>query len=306
MHSDTITHRRAWAWLTTAMFPLLAHFSGGSWLAVLLLGIICCAALALIPYDKDAVIASKALCLLEYAWIILFLSQVIPISAQYWPGRGSTVVIPAVILLLAAYSNQNRPSAVAGVLFWVMVLLLTPILIAGAADVEPSRLAVRDMDLSALLIPTLLLPFAVRLIPTEQREGYGWYPWIILLAAVLFLVTNGVLSHPIASAEAAPFRELSRSLSFGSSARFESMVSVLITIGWFSLYSLLLRIAGVLGSRAGLTGNGYINAAIAFGLSWLLSVPDVLLIGATILLWIILPMISGKNFSQKQKKSIDK
>lgn len=304
MRSETITCRRLWAWLLTALFAPLAHFSGDSWLAVLLAGVICCCALALLPHYEGAVVSSKGLCLVEYIWALLLLSRFAPLSAQYWPGRGSGVVIPAVLLLLAAYANANRPSRVAGVLFWVLAAGLVPIIIAGGKDVDPRWLLPRDMDLSLLLIPALLTPFAARFLPTQHREGWGWYPWITLLGVTLCLITNGVLSHQVASADPTPFRQLSRSLTIGSASRFESLVSVLITMGWFGLYSLLLRIANVLGYKAGITitENSYVNAVVVYALSYITAISDLLLTVVTIILWVLLPFVHGKIKSKKTEK----
>lgn len=305
MRSETITYRRLWAWLLVAMFAPLAHFSGGSWLAVLIAGVICCCALALIPHYEGAVVNSRALCLIEYVWALLLLGQFAPLSAQYWPGRGSGFVIPAVLLILAAYADSRRPSRVAGVIFWVLVILLIPIIVAGGKDVDPRWLIPEDMALSPLLIPVLLLPFAARFLPTRHREGYGWYPWVILLALILSLMTNGVLSHRTATAVQTPFRELSRSLTLGAASRFESLVSALITIGWFGLYSLLLRIANVLGYRAGITlkENSYVNAAVAIAISYIVRIPGSIVFAVTLLLWIVLPFAHGKIISKKPENS---
>lgn len=305
MYQEPIDRKRLWAWLAVAMCAPLAHFSGGSWLALLILGLICGSLLVLLP-DCSAIPDSKILCLLELAWIMILLSQFMPLSAQYWPGEKSRLVTPAVLLGLGAYGCSKRASRVAGVLFWILVILFVPVLIVGSKDVNFKWLLPKSMDLSLWLIPILLLPGLSSFLPVSQKRGRSWYPGILIFGLILWLITAGVLSPAVAAQSETPFRELSRCLTIGAASRFESLIGVSVTLGWFALASLLIRCGSIFAQQLGIKEkwNHWIVAGSAVLLSWTdVQLSDTFGAVFSLILWILIPMLHRKIFSKKREKN---
>lgn len=304
MYNESISHKRLWAWLAVAISAPLAHYSGGSWLALLILGVICWGVAALLPDDFDLIWKSRVLCILQLVWFVLLLSQLMPMSAAYWPGEKSEIVVPAVLLALGAYSCNKRASRVAGVLFWVSLIMFVPIAVAGAKDVQLRWLIPQSMEASAWILPVLLLPCGAKLL-AEDGEGQGWYPMIVLFGVGLWALTAGVLSPIVAAQEQNPFREVSRSLAIGAASRFESLISVTVTTGWFCLGSLLIRCASVCCEALGIQGK--IAPWLVAAAGMLLQLSGLKISGETgaaltAFLWIFLPLLYGKILSKKREK----
>lgn len=304
MYSETISHKRLWAWLAVAMSAPLVHFSGGSWLALLVLGVICYGVAAVLPDKLEAVKKSRIVCAAELIWIVLLLSQLMPLSAVYWPGSKSEIVIPAVLLALGAHSCNQRASRVAGVLFWVFIIMYVPVIIAGVKDLELAWLIPNSMGISLWMVPVMLLPCATKVLDGNQK-GHGWYPGILLFGLGMWAITSGVLSPSVASGMGAPFRELSRSLTIGAASRFESLISVAVTLGWFCLGSLLIQCGSVYCEGIGIRSSiaPWLIAAASIGL-YLAGVRLSPESGAilSIFLWSLLPWIAEK-ISKKSEKS---
>ena len=304
MNRETISHKRHWAWLAVAMSAPLAHFSGSSWLAVLVAGLICGCITALLPKHYESS-QNRIWSLLQLLWIILLTSQLLSLSASYWPGPKSEWVVPAVLLAAAAYSCTKRPSRVTGVLFWVLIILYAPVLIAGVKDVQPRWLLPDSMNLDFWLIPILLLPCAAKWLNT-QGEGKGRYFSIMSFAVVCCMITSGVLSPAVARQLQNPMRELSRSLTLGTASRFESAISVILTIGWFSLASLLLRIGGIHCESLNIRTKTapWIIAAAAVAVSWTgVQLDGKFAMVLSLFLWVLVPILNLKKISKKTEKS---
>lgn len=305
MYREPIDRKRLWAWLAVAMSAPLAHFSGGSWLALLLLGVICGGILALMP-AQSTVTGSKIICGLELVWVVFLLSRLMPLSAQYWPGKKSEYVIPAVLLALGAYGCRKRVSRVAGVLFWVLIILYAPTLIAGGKDIKFQWLAPQSMEASLWLVPVLLLPCCAAFLPVTKGTGKGWYTGIVFFGLLLWLITAGVLSPKAAAQAQTPFRELSRSLTIGAASRFESLLSVAVTLGWFGLGSFLIRCGTVFAKPLGVKENWspWLIAGSTVLLSWTGVQPNSAF-GAvfTLFLWVLVPMLHAKKISKKSEKN---
>lgn len=305
MSRELIDRKRLWAWLAVAMSAPLAHFSGGSWLSLLILGTVCGIILSLLP-EESGITNSKALCALELVWIIVLLSQLLPLSARYWPGPRSELVIPVVLLSLGAYGCSRRASRVAGVLFWILVVIYAPVVIAGVKDIQLRWIMPQSMELSAWVIPVLLLPACSGFMPAETRTGKGWYIGIVIFALALWLITPGVLSPEIAAGLQTPFRELSRGLTIGAASRFESLIGVTVTLGWFALASFLIRCGSIFAERLGMKEKWcpWITAGGAVLLVWTgVQLNAMIAVIFTIILWILIPMLHEKIFSKKREKS---
>lgn len=283
----------------------LAHFSGGSWITLLVLGLICGGIQALIP-TKTVVINNKTLCFLELVWIIFLLAHLMPMSSAYWPGEKSELVTPAVLLALAAYGCSKRASRVAGVLFWILFTLYAPALIAGTKDIRFQWLVPQSMDVSLWLIPVLLLPCCSAFLPTEKSTGKRWYFGILIFGLLIWLITAGVLSPTVAEQTRTPFRELSRSLTIGAASRFESLLSIAVTMGWFALAGLLLRCGSIFAQIIGIEEKRapWIIAGAVVLLTWT-GLQQNQYFGAVfaLILWVLVPILHSKILSKKREKN---
>lgn len=297
MRNEGTQRKQLWAWLAVSMSAPLAHFSGGSWLTLLLLGVVCWGATALTPESWDGIQNRRILCLVELIWFVMLLGQMMSMSAAYWPGRKSEIVVPLVLLALAAYSCGKHPCRVAGVLFWILMIMYIPVLVAGAKDVELAWLIPESMELDLQVIPVLLLPCAAKVLGVGKKSG-GWYPGILLFEVSLWLITAGVLSPGVAAEMETPFRELSRSLTIGAASRFESLISVAITLGWFSFACILLQSARTLLMWLGVKGKyaPWLAAVVAFGVQMTgIELSGVWTAIITVIAWILMPMLSNKK-----------
>lgn len=305
MSSRSIRSKQNWAWLAVAMSAPLAHFSGGSWPVLILLGVVCIALTQLLPDMQGQIRENKLLCGVELVWIILLLSQWMPMSAAYWPGEYSEWVVPGILLALGAYSCAKRPARVAGVLFWILVLMYVPVLFAGVKDIKLQWLLPEKMELDWWMVTVLLLPALLKWDGVRENDGR----WILFFGGFLWMITSGVLSPAIAGTVEVPFRELSRSLTIGAASRFESLVSVAITFGWCGLSSFLLRTGGSLLETLGIRrplGSWLIGVAAFVLIVWEVRISSKLAAMITVLLWLLLPAFEIKKQTGKMKKAVDK
>ena len=305
MYPETIHPRSMQAWLSVAMFAPLAHYSGGSWPALLALSLLSLGLTGLLPENTGMIRMSKLLCFLELIWVLLLAGHYLSLSAAYWPGEKSELVIPAVLLLLSAYGCAGRPDRTAGVLLWALILLLIPFGLAAVKDAEPRWLLPEKIQCSAWVVPILLLPaIASRCVENTGKKALGWTG--CLLGICTWCATSAVLSPNIASGLELPFRDLSRSLDLGTGSRFESLASVILTLGWFALVSLFLKIAVFLLKELGLgeKASKWIPLVPILLLSWGSVQPNPLFsAGMTLVLWVLVPILHSKKISKKSEKS---
>lgn len=274
-------------WLAGAMAAPLAHFSGGSWLTLLVAGTIIGALNHLLPHRQQT---GKGVGILKTIAVTLLLACLLPASSLYWPGKWSESVVPAGILALSLWASGRNPERVCGFLLPLMLLILLPV---GAAAIRSGQIQWAepgDMTLELLLIPILLLPGIL------NNGNIGkWYWGILAFGVLVGVMVCAVLSPGIASTLNDPFRQMGRTLTLGAASRFEPVISMFMTFAWFSLFALVLS----------WTGKGrWIAAPAAYALCFLHS--DWIRLTAvalTVIVWVY-PMISVlKNFPKKSEKS---
>ena len=305
MSYETIHPKTMRAWLTVAMFAPLAHYSGGAWPVLVVLSLLAVGLMGLLPENTGVIRNSKILCVLELGWILVLAGHYLSLSAVYWPGEKSELAVPAALLLLGAYSCKGRPARTAGVLYWVLILMLVPFALAAVRDAKVEWIIPKELKCSAWIVPVLLLPaLGTWLTVPEKQCNTGWVSWFFGIG--LWCATSAVLSPKVASDLEAPFRDLSRSLTLGAGSRFESLASVMITLGWFALASLFLKLATELIKNLGVKENiaPWVCAVPPIALSWL-KVQQNPLFSAfmTLVLWILVPMLYCKKISKKSEKS---
>lgn len=275
------------ALLAGAMAAPLVHFSGGSWVTLLVTGTVIGALDSLLPGRQEK---GKWGAVLEAATMTFLLAAFLPLSSMYWPGKWSETVVPAGILALSLWASGRKPERVGGFLLPLMVLILLPVAAAAVKTGQIKWLEPSGMEMELLLIPVLLLPGILNI-----SDSGRWYWGILLFGILAGVAVCAVLSPGLAAAVNDPIRQMGRTLTLGAASRFEPVISVFMTFAWFCLFSLLL-------SRMG--KGKWFAAPAAFGLSFLN--PEWIGLFAVVLTLVLRlnTVISGlKNFPKKSEKS---
>lgn len=293
------------AWVALAMLTVLAHFSADAWPVLLAAGIACYGIMGLLPVGAGLTDRNKWFCAAQLPGIYLLLSQLLPCAGGYWTGRGAWFVIPAVLGLLGIYGCTKRPERVAGVLFWVGAVLVIPLAFAGWREVNPAWMIEGELSASIWILPALFLPRLVSLTRGARMSGKH-YALTVSLGAMIWAMTAGVLSGPVARQETTPVRQLGSSVSLGRYGNFEASVGVLMTLGWYCFASLLLHAAGTLWEKIGVKSRAiaWIHAILLLTSLWLrVKIAPEITTFYVLLTWLVLPSLGMKRNSKKIEKS---
>ena len=312
MFREKVPQYQLAAWLFVAISaPLIQLVGKNGWLPALIAGIAClglCWLVTALPAGK--ITQKKWFCVLQLPVITLVTTEFAKWSVDCWPTGTDFPVVPLTLLALAVFSalhGASVASRVPSVLFWFLAILYGIVLAAGSKNVKAEWLMPGwELPQEGLLL-TLLLPAVAALLPREKGKAvYFVFPVILLFLAAAALWTVGTISPDVASEVAWPFYESSKSLSLlGVAERFESLVSVAMTLGYFSLYSLLLNAAGAMGENLspGWGKGAVIACGIATAALTLLMIHTAqgLLVIITLITWCFLPVFGG--FTELWKKS---
>lgn len=316
MWNEDVKSRQLWAWTGVALTGPIAHFAGsGSWTWTAVLGTGCAALCYLVQkFALGKGLWPKWLCGLEYLWIVYILGTVAAWSGDCWKEVTAQPVVPLTLLLLAAcavWGGAERGSRVGCVLCWFLVLLYGLILAAGSRGIRLPWLKPR-WDGLGVLVPVFLIPAVVIFLPGKRGPGAAlMLSGMVVFAVAVSVWTVGSLSLDVAMESYPAFYEFSKSLSlFGVAERFESFVSVAMTLGYFSLLSLLTGAAGHLAEgltpgrgRAGILGAVVIAGAVCLFYRstdvWFLTL-------GCILFWAVLPILVLWLHDRKKSKKTEK
>lgn len=305
-----------WAWVVSGLSaPLAQTAARSSWSGVIALGVIGCAACGLVLHmAKRGSYTGRWYCLLQCVWLAVISGEIARWSEDCWPTGADFPIAPLTLLVLAvfaAWDGAERASRIGGVLFWFLALLYAIILGAGTENLKIEYMQpVWEMPEANLLV-LFLLPAVAGLLPRERHSGSLTQAGLIVFAAVVSLWTAGTLSYPIVKNLRQPFYEYSRSMSLlGVAERFESFTSVALTMGYFTLLSLLLSAAGHLTENAfpGKGRVGTVSAAISAGaiMAFVPQIPQIYLAICAALVWVILPLITGRMIAIKKSEKNEK
>ena len=246
MYREKISPARLGAWMFAATVPVaLQLLAGASWVWVGLAGL---AGLVLIwLLGRSAREPGKWEKVLLTVYVIVLTGELLRPIADSWPVGNSDPAVPLILLALAAVSAGKGLSAAArvgAVLFWVVLGLYAMVLLSGVKSVQLSWLSPRWNAPDLLGLTVYLLPVAaLQLKEGEKPIKRRWLTVAFILVGSL--VTAGVLSPQMAQKMPNAFYEMSRSLELmGVAKRFEALICAGVTIGWFSLLSFLLTLAG--------------------------------------------------------------
>ena len=261
MYRNVLAPKQLATWLCTALIPVVLQMCIRPHWALLLAVAVCFLATALV-WKWGRVSRHPILCGLQYLYIIVLLSQLLPHAAASWPGDNYPAV-PLVLLILAAWSAQKGASAAARVgcvLFWLVLLFYLSLMGAAAEQVDPGNWAFSIGSIEPLPLVLLLLPCgALVLRKIENGTPRLWLIGVFLLLSCL--ITQGAAPE-LLKRTADPLYELSRGIrAFGIAQRFEALLSAAMTTGWFCLLTVLLSCAGAWGSR----NRGVIAVWVAAG-----------------------------------------
>ena len=310
MRNDHVNRRQLGAWLFAGLSAPLAQFGGGmTWQMVALVAAICLTSCWFL--SRTDVELGRWLCAVQYVWLIFVLASVGRWITGSWSGGNVYPVVPLVLLALAAVSTHRGSGNAAragSVVFWLIGLIYSAVVAAGAGKVEPTELIGLDRKLDLRLVVILLVPALTACLPGNERKvPVSALTGIGVFAVLLSILITGALSVPVALREDAPLFEWVEGLSLaGTLQRFEALVSVALTMGWFALVSFLLCVAGQLADsiKRGSNRRGIWIAASAGSLTMLTRLSEatsVIGIGSAVM-WVVVPGIMAIGGTRKKLK----
>lgn len=292
------------AWISVTVLVLLAHFASSGWPLLMVLTVSSFCIMKLIPEHFEKIQSSRIFCVLQLVGMYLLISQLIPFSAQYWPGKGAETVVPATLLFLGIYGSKKRPERVAGILFWIVLLLAVPIILSAVKDVRTEWMKARQYRITPWVIPVLLLPVGVYWATGEEiNEKWNRRTWIA--GDVIWIMTTGILPKAVMQTERATLHEVGRSLTFGQYTRLESVISLIATLGWYSFISLMLYCAERIWRRLGRSKKiAWKHAIILLTLCVIrVKVLPAFMVLYIVFTWVIYPFFGLEKISKKREKN---
>ncbi len=303
------------AWLLTAVcIPAIALSGGCRWAAVLPAAACGLIGFCVLRLCGENLPASRPVCLLQWVWLSVYLGSIAARSADSWEHGDTYPVIPGILLLLAAFSARSgaKKAANAGaILFWPAALILGIVFGAGTSGLKAEWMAPAWGAPDPELLPLLLLPCLAVFLPGGGARGVAWLPLAAAaVAAAAALWIGGSLSPSVAEEARSPLIFYSKSISlFGVAERFEAVISCVLTVGWFAMFSLVLSTAGTMADRLrpGLGQWGvWICAGLALAQMLLpLEVPPLFSAAVSLTLWAAVPLMETavKLCRQKGERS---
>ena len=149
--------------------------------------------------------------------------------------------VPLILLALgvvSAYRGTASAERAACTVFWLIGLVYSAVVAIGVGDVDVNELAAGGVNWNAALSIALLIPALALYHQNEKKRlsvaalaGVGGF------AILLSVLITGALSASVA-AEGNPLRRWLSGLCIGGAVqRFEAVVSMVLSMGWFALIS---------------------------------------------------------------------
>lgn len=298
------------AWVLAALSAPLCHLAGiTGWVEVAIAGVLCTwLVVERLRQSDDRRVCPKWCAIVVCICLVFVTGICLSLAGNTWPTGDTTSVVPLALLLLAVWSaweGAEKASRTGSVLMWLLLLLFAAVIAGGIGNVKLSRIELSGSVSNGLVYLAYLLPGAAALLP--GTKGQSKLLWILPGFGVLMaLLVTGVLSEPVAREMADPFYEFGKSLSlFGVVERYESLVSVALTIGYFCLLSMLLSSA-YHWTESFYEGKGRQGVLLtAFGAALGMNIPIKSYHFAALLVliaWFVLPVIRRKSTTKKAEK----
>ncbi len=295
-------------WIITAVIAPVVFFSDGSWLGVLTTGFLLCG-FCWLALRFGFHWEGRIYRLLQILWLCVLLSQLLPYSASCWPtAKRAFPTVPLVLLALAAMAARGSYKSIAGgigVLYWVVVILIGIVIIAGCRDLRTEYLVAQNAIPKDIFFLIFLIP-AVASFISCSKGGKGVLWLLPILAAGISAWTAGSLSPELAVWVSWPFYEAAKSVQLLDVAkRFEALVSVGVTVGNYGLYCLLLCAIYSLGDRFDKGREAVTICALIAGSIMLagIKLPINVMVAVSFVLWIFLPLLGVFKNKKNSEKS---
>jgi len=312
LFNKSIPEKRLILWTVMAVAaPILSLSGRNSWIGVLLLSVACGGlSYAMLRLWNREYNLPCWLCVIEWLWIGTVLGSIGGNSGSCWEEENARTIVPMVLLFLAAFSAQHgseKASRAGAVSFWIVVVILVSVLLAGIKNLRMEWLIPVAKSPEPVLISVCLIPCLLIFLPGSGQGKYGAMVIMLgALAVISALWVNGSITGEVAQTVENPFYIYCKNISIlGTAERFEALASCGLTIGWYSLFSLLLSVAGCLADRVngnvgkiGVWGSAVVGAVMA---ATNVSVPGMLLASGSVMLWVVVPGLVTCN--KKVKKS---
>lgn len=277
--------KQSQVWLLAALAAPIAHFSGCGWLTVLITAAL---VLPLAILEKDWSF-SRPVAYTQILWLGIVAGSLLPGAAACWPSDNS-VAVPLTLLALAALTGAAKAPWIGAVLAFAMGLLALPVALSGAAYLKPQWLPPTPIVWN----PVLVLVFLLSSLPAAGK-GKGKGIWSVgILAVAIAVLEQGTLSSYVAASLTDPEYQTARALGY-----LEPVVAAALTMGWFSVASVLFASAADIAQKSGISQR--LSYVLVWGtglplivFTWQLPAP--FLMGLSAFLWCFTP------FFQKMKK----
>ena len=308
-----------WAWAAGAMTAPLAYYAGRChWVLVLFTGALCGAICRYVLESKEnSVCQAVWYNVLQYIWLGVALGEMVKWSALCWPSD-SEIAAALILLILAAAAalcGKARIAGVCSVLMWGIAILYIILLAAGISNLHPEWLNVREPLLKEYpvgLIFIFLLPMGKRILcQAKSKRVWIGMGTMVLFGTLLAIWTIGGLSESGSRSYAFPFYEFGKSLQLvGSVKRFESLIAVALTAGFFALESMLLTISADLAEnvKQGIGQRGIWPSALIAAVTAILGIDsEGLVLGAgSLFFWGLQPFYTIQKEKIKNRKNAKK
>lgn len=305
MLNNKVTVLQMAIWIISAVAGPILYYSNGNWFGLfpisvalsLLTGLAVC-------YGRHW--EGPVYNFVQFLWIGILLSQFLIYSAKCWPtGEKAFPIVPLTLLILSGISatkgNKNAVNGIS-VIFWISLLLLGGVIAAGIENIKLEFLQPNKREIPPYIILALLLPAAVGFIKCEKSN-------ILPFAVVPFFVTAvslwiaGSLSPELSEIISWPFYEAAKSVElFSVAKRFESLVSVGVTLCNYCLYSLLFCAAASIGEKCGKKREAII-ATVGISATLMLlgfRIDPIISTVISMILWVILPLFGMLKKKEKE------
>ena len=232
------------AWLFVAVVPAILSVVGkNGWLTALFVAVGCgavCFCVLTCRLEKYP----KWLCILEIAWLTLFLAGVANISSSCWAERNAGPWIPIILLLLAAFASRNgatQSARMGATLLWLVIPVLGIVFLTGTTDIQLKWISTKSELPNGALVASLLVPCMTVFLPKE-RKVLRWTGLILGTTAIAgSLLVCGTMGAEVAQNAPNSFYEFSKGVTLlGVVEQFESLVACALTGGLFALLTLTL------------------------------------------------------------------
>lgn len=309
MHRNCVSHRQLILWFATALLsPMLLYAGKLDLWSLTVLGALA-VVLVLTVYRYGVVCDSRFFRWIQALWLVVLLGVLTGQANMLWPEAKAFPAVPLVLLTVAALSALREVDGTAQVntiLFWIVAFLLLCVIAAGLSVVNVQHIMLRPTSLEIRHWWLFLIPALAMFFPKVRKSKVGAFIPFMLIP--LSIWSEAILSNELCAEAAWPFYEASKSVRISAVAdRLEPLVSIGATIGYYSIYSLLLTIITSLigndrsGKRKIVVLGLSASAALLIG-RWLV-IPGILVSGISLLLWIVVSIIAGIIGKQKNTKN---